>query len=469
MTNMALALILSFLALGQTASALQVTPNSPCSSACMDSIDLDASDPTSSTIKGGDITCLNDGYLTSSEGKKFKDCMECLQDSTYSQGSENDQMWFLYNLRYTFDYCVFAYPNASGVDLGPCATTTACGALEAGLTGDELDASEATAYGYCDSEMTGEYYEPCLACVAADHTKSYLANFLIALSAGCIQKPATGEIVGLNDTIFADTEIAVVDAAYTGDDGSDSSGQRRITPQMIIGIIIGIVALLAILVSCLFVRHRKRRTRIAKADEYHPNPPTQGHRPVSSLSFRCQTHLSNPSSPTMFTSPQSTQSPYMDEKSPSSPSSAWGQAYKERDAHLLRALTKPTPAHQKGSLNDPAEDANSPTPPSAVSTKSTSQLLPLRPYNPSEYAFGKPQYQSPISVNSSPSLGGWSPVETRKGPLTWDSYDVPSQKPRDKGKTPELSIYTKKSHSSMHGSPVESVEFKMNFSAPPKR
>ena len=75
-------------------SALQVTPNSPCSSACRDSLDLDASDPNSSNTKNSDITCPDAGY-SSPAGTKFKTCMTCLQSSTFSQGSESDTMWFL--------------------------------------------------------------------------------------------------------------------------------------------------------------------------------------------------------------------------------------------------------------------------------------------------------------------------------------------------------------------------------------
>lgn len=200
MTRTIFAVLAGCLAASQVASALQVSPNSPCASVCVDSIDDDVSDPSSSTTTGSDITCQNDNYLVTPKGMKFKECMECLQGSTYSQGSESDQMWFLCklpsyspddafcrhlaankypfkdNLRYTFDHCVFAFGNASGIDIGPCATSAACGPLEGGLTSDGLDASKATPYGYCDSSLTGEYSEVCLDCVAADGSKSYLAN-----------------------------------------------------------------------------------------------------------------------------------------------------------------------------------------------------------------------------------------------------------------------------------------------------
>jgi hypothetical protein len=78
-----------------TASALQVTPNSPCASFCIDSNDLDFSDPNSSNTKGSDITCSDAKYMTESVGQKYQRCMSCLQSSTFAQGKETDQQWFL--------------------------------------------------------------------------------------------------------------------------------------------------------------------------------------------------------------------------------------------------------------------------------------------------------------------------------------------------------------------------------------
>lgn len=409
--------------------------------------------------------------------------MTCLQNSSYSQGTENDQMWFLYNLRYAFDHCIFAYPNASDVGLGPCSTSTACGSLQAALTDGELNADTLVQYGYCDADgsaMTGESYGKCLSCIAADHAQSYMVNFLIALEAGCLQKPAIGQVIGLNDTVFAATEIEPVDPNSIKDDDDSSPSDHRMTPQMIIGIIVGVVALLLIILAILFIRHRKRRGRMERNGK--------GRRPASSLSFRCQTHLSPVSSPRMFTSPETAaaQSPYTDEKStfdgasPVSPASAWSQAYNQRyPQHHLRDPTKPSPVHaySKNSFSEhlPEEELNSATPVSAVSAKSTQNLLPLttvRPYVPAEYALANPYQQSPVSTQASPNLGGWSPVDRKRTPVVWG--EPPAQKADRRGTRQSrmidpLGIYTKKSSHSLNGSPVEVLELQMNFKAPPTK
>lgn len=81
--------------LTRRATALQVTPNSPCASFCVDSDGLDLSDPGASSTKNGDITCYDSEYTSSRAGQKFQRCISCLQDSPFAQGKESDQLWFL--------------------------------------------------------------------------------------------------------------------------------------------------------------------------------------------------------------------------------------------------------------------------------------------------------------------------------------------------------------------------------------
>lgn len=85
-----LALVLSY-----NVIAIQVTPNSPCSSVCLDSTTLDKSDPNSSNTESSDIVCEDVALNTTSTGSKWKQCMTCLQTSTFEQGSESDQYWFI--------------------------------------------------------------------------------------------------------------------------------------------------------------------------------------------------------------------------------------------------------------------------------------------------------------------------------------------------------------------------------------
>jgi hypothetical protein len=87
--------LVTWLLLSLSIAALQVTPNSPCASLCVDSSELDLSDPRSSNTKNSDIVCEDRLYSTKQTGQKWKSCITCLQNSTYSQGAETDQAWFI--------------------------------------------------------------------------------------------------------------------------------------------------------------------------------------------------------------------------------------------------------------------------------------------------------------------------------------------------------------------------------------
>lgn len=83
------------------------------------------------------------------------------------------------NLRYSFDYCVFGYPNATNVGSNPCITSTACGGLETALKDGDLKSQGLQAYAYCDADgaaMTGDSYNRCLACVSASGDDDYIGN-----------------------------------------------------------------------------------------------------------------------------------------------------------------------------------------------------------------------------------------------------------------------------------------------------
>lgn len=188
---------LSFLLTTQLASALQVTPNSPCASVCLDSPDLDRSDPNSSNTKNKDIIC-KDRIVNSPAGGKWKDCMTCLQTSPFSQDSETDQMWFLCeliklkivleqltnvyidNLRYTLSYCLFGYPNATDVETTPCSTSMACGPLQQSLKHGISDPKDTTTSSYCSADdgyaSDPEIYGHCTSCLSAGGESDYLAN-----------------------------------------------------------------------------------------------------------------------------------------------------------------------------------------------------------------------------------------------------------------------------------------------------
>jgi hypothetical protein len=294
MAKLALYTLLALFSASHLSSALQVTPNSPCSSVCQDSPDLDASDPNSSTTKNSDITCKDAAY-SGPVGTKFQSCMACLQTSTFSQGSESDTMWFLYNLRYTAAYCVFGFPNATDVQSTPCTTSTACGMLKAAMEHGIQDPKGTTAYSYCSAgdghAMDFTNFDTCIPCLSAEGKNDYLANYFRALDAGCRQQPALGTLLGLSDTIFSETEISIVDPASLN---GDEDGKPGLTVPVIVGIVVGVIAFLLIAAGITFVclrRRRNKRVRASAQADYYAQVNNRHH---SSMSFQCQTHMASP-------------------------------------------------------------------------------------------------------------------------------------------------------------------------------
>ncbi|KAI0471783.1 hypothetical protein GGR56DRAFT_91551 [Xylariaceae sp. FL0804] len=300
-------------------AALQVTPNSPCSSVCADGSGAD-----SLTTQNDDITCLDSEYSTTQAGQRFQSCLSCLQDSTYSQGSETDQKWFFYNMRYAFDYCIFSFPNATGISSSPCTTSFACGQLESSLEAGQLSPGSPD-YAYCGA-MTSSAVSECQSCVAAGSDQAYLVNFLVALQTSCQQKPAVGKVVGLNETVFSTTTVAAVNPnKAAGGNGNGAAGGDDLSLPQIAGIAAGAVVVALLVAGCLVVRRRKRsnhrRLRLGGGGGGGSGKTAAAaiiglghggqhgrhhhHRPASSLSFRCQAHLS-PRSPAFFPSPSST-------------------------------------------------------------------------------------------------------------------------------------------------------------------
>jgi hypothetical protein len=82
-------------------------------------------------------------------------------------------------MRYNIDYCLFGFPNATGIGTSPCITSTACGPLENALESGGLSASGLAEYAYCSTDgsaMTSTAYNGCLACVGASGDTNYMAN-----------------------------------------------------------------------------------------------------------------------------------------------------------------------------------------------------------------------------------------------------------------------------------------------------
>ncbi|KAF3770873.1 hypothetical protein M406DRAFT_59717 [Cryphonectria parasitica EP155] len=254
--------------------SITLTPNSPCFSKCLGSSD---------TVSA-DIACEDAEITSTTTGSTWKECMSCLQNSTYSQGGESDQAWFLYNLRYSFDSCVFAYPNDTSSGSNPCETSTSCGALKTALEYDQLNATDAQSneFGYCDADggaLTGQYFQPCMDCVSDSGDTNYIANALVALNAGCTQKPNATDPLGLSASVFSSSVIQAVDPSTV----NKSTSGFSLSTAAIGGIVAGGVAVLILVAVVIFFRCRKRKNGISS----RRTPRWARDKRRSSFSFKC--------------------------------------------------------------------------------------------------------------------------------------------------------------------------------------
>ncbi|KAK9770421.1 putative LPXTG-domain-containing protein [Seiridium cardinale] len=223
-------------------AALQVSPGSTCANICLDNPESDPLNASSSSTTVADIACNDDDYQSSSTGIKFKNCLECLQTSTNVSGTENDVSWFLYNLRYSVDVCVYGFPNATKSVSSPCDIDYACQPLKTALETNSLDPEKATEFDYCDADggkFSGTQVDACIQCFGSSSNQAYMANFITALKAGCQQRPEAGVLLGLSGSPFTDSLVNITSPPSNETASSGSDSPTAMTTGAIVGIAVG--------------------------------------------------------------------------------------------------------------------------------------------------------------------------------------------------------------------------------------
>ncbi|RDA93428.1 hypothetical protein CP533_2617 [Ophiocordyceps camponoti-saundersi (nom. inval.)] len=244
----------TFLLLATASRAVLVAPGSPCSTGCGNVLESTSAD---------DVVCDTGAYTSSAVGQLFQGCVECEMGSGYGRGDETDVKSMLYNLRYALSYCLFGYPGNSQLGSTPCITSKACGPFrEATLYGNL--STRYKGYDYCErwpiSKGGDVDYKACAECLQAAENP-YLANFVVALEAGCEQKPVPGVGLGTTGNIFSHDPVSVTAPSPTAtlnpawfDHGSLGLGGK-------VGIAVGCLAFVLILAGCAVVVNGRRRRR----------------------------------------------------------------------------------------------------------------------------------------------------------------------------------------------------------------
>ncbi|OAA61717.1 hypothetical protein SPI_04576 [Niveomyces insectorum RCEF 264] len=258
---------LSLCIFGAVSVAFRVTPGSTCAATCQDDVDAISRSPSTSATNASEIVCDNVDYWSTTTGSKYRDCINCLQNSTAVNGSENDLAWYLYNLRYTVDVCLFLdpiSPPTSTSSSSPCASTSYCQPLRTALETGNLNGSNASEFAYCTADsgvFEGTALNDCIQCLQADAKQTYLANFLTALSAGCQQRPPAGDLLGLNGTLFASSAVSIINPPWNQTATTRHDSGATLATGTIIGIVAAAGALLlgGTTLFCIYWQRQRRR------------------------------------------------------------------------------------------------------------------------------------------------------------------------------------------------------------------
>ncbi|KAL1867455.1 hypothetical protein Daus18300_006299 [Diaporthe australafricana] len=172
------------------------------------------------------------------------------------------------NLRFASATCLFDYPKHRANSTASCDLDTACKPIQTAVETGLTTQAEAGDYLYCsadDSAFHGSNVNDCVTCLQSS-SSSYVANFLVALQAGCEQQPAPGVLLGLSGEIFSEHPVDITSAASNSTAATKGNDRAELSTAGIVGIAIGATALFVIAII-LFTIYWCRQRRYEREDK----------------------------------------------------------------------------------------------------------------------------------------------------------------------------------------------------------
>ncbi|KID82642.1 centromere/microtubule binding protein cbf5-like protein [Metarhizium guizhouense ARSEF 977] len=171
----------------------------------------------------------------------------------------------------------------------------ACGPFKDAVQFKNLSV-EYDSYQYCSAWPVDDApdFQGCTDCLQAEG-RPYLANFVIALQAGCEQRPPPGLYIGLDGEIFSTTAVQISTPSPTATVDPNWFDHGPLTLGAKVGIAIGSLVGLLVILGCGIVLNGKRRrrdylskldTKVAQRGWPEPNAQREMHETSTQHPFR---------------------------------------------------------------------------------------------------------------------------------------------------------------------------------------
>ncbi|KAI1964872.1 hypothetical protein LOZ58_001563 [Ophidiomyces ophidiicola] len=236
------------------ALALRVTPGSPCERSCGSGF---------SNTTGDDIVCRDPQFFDSEEGIRFRECVNCELRSTYSisRAYDTDLKWGLYNLRFAFSSCIYAFPVAKQSLSTPCQVT--CDSLQQSIKYDLMNPKPQSAYDFCGLDsFSDSFVTKCALCYSLTEDEKFLANFIEAIRQGCHSKVRPGMPFITNPDRIFNTTLLPASTQSVNPMANTPKGKKNLVLIIVLPIVgFLLISLLTCFCCFFFIRHRRRKAK----------------------------------------------------------------------------------------------------------------------------------------------------------------------------------------------------------------
>ncbi|KAJ8118840.1 hypothetical protein OPT61_g241 [Boeremia exigua] len=286
------------------ASALEVSPDSPCASKCIDRNDGNPSWRNQSLTFNDMLPCYNweySGENSTAAALKFRTCQECQMNSGWrvqfmddgTQYTEQDSTWFLFNNKGVVDWCIFGrFENEENKNISSSSISQrcsdSCSKIRSSI--DYNIKSDPGGFDFCEHNTNANFTsdaESCATCLYENDDLTILGNVLTTVQDMCVKKPGRNYTVPANVSVYGTERIQLSASSLSpsptstsvppSTNDSSSSLSRGAIAGIVLGALVAIIAVLGLILLLLKRRKNGLRTSAAPKNEGGAAPTAPPH------------------------------------------------------------------------------------------------------------------------------------------------------------------------------------------------